>query len=258
MSISQKRRVVVIDDEPLALNEISYLLTTYHPDLEIVGAFENTADALRLIMSDQVEGVFLDIAFNFLENGERKGLDFARRISLLPNAPWIIFVTCYPEHALEAIEFRPFGYITKPIDELKLAEAIKRIPPSPLQTTLPNPLRRKVRCRKVIQDNVGHIERPLFDRFLEPDDVLYIQANGSVHLCNGEVLKDVDVKLSDWLTFNWPDFIQIHRQTIVNLKFVSGYCKDARLLIFKDHSDSLDIGDTYFPGLKEALGFCGG
>lgn len=257
MSISQKRRVVVIEDEPLALNEIIYLLTTYHPDLEIVGAFENTADALQRITSGQVDGVFLDIAFDFIENGERKGLDFARRLSLLPNAPWIIFVTGDPKHALEAIEFRPFGYITKPIDELKLAETINKLPPLPTPPR-PNPLRRKVRCRKVIQDDVGHIERPLFDRFLEPDDVLYIQANGSVHLCNGEVLKDVDIKLSDWLTFNWPGFIQIHRQTIVNLKFVSGYCKDARLLIFKDHSDSLDIGDTYFPGLKEALGFCGG
>lgn len=79
-----------------------------------------------------------------------------------------------------------------------------------------------------------------------------------VHLLNGSVLDDVNIRLNQWLTdFELPCFAQIRRNILVNLKHVSGFRPDtgrtdAHLLLFKDNPDELPIGANYFAEFKAA------
>ncbi|SJM90686.1 hypothetical protein CRENPOLYSF2_1790004 [Crenothrix polyspora] len=271
MTENPKRRVVIVDDNLQSRNELNYLIKTYHPDLEVIGDFEDTASALPMIESGQAEGVFLDI--NFEEKGKTLGLELAKRISRLPNAPWIVFVTGYPENAEEAIEFRPFGFITKkPIDDLKLAAAIAKVrevfPIIPPPYFSPAPPVHSIEIRyktfKATNKKTGNlVESEFITRYLVPKEIKYVQSNQGintvkVYLVNGEVLDYVTLRLNQWLDFQLPCFVQISKNTIVHLKYVSGYKIDssrfdAHLITFRDDPTELAIGSTFFTVFRDAL-----
>lgn len=261
------RPVVIIDDEITMRDELHYVLKIYHPDLEVIGSFDDPAPASPLIEAGNVEGVFLDI--NFEEKGKRLGLEFANRISRLPHAPWIIFITAYPENVFEAIPVRPFGFITKPIDHFMLETALDKvrrdITITPLIST--TPVQKIEVHHKVakLNDNSeeGLIKHEFITRFLAPAEIRYIQSIQGVnavtaYLVNGEILNNVTLPLNQWLNFNLPCLIKIKNNTIVNLTHASGYKLDSsrfyqHLLTLIGTPTELPIGATFFDALKEAL-----
>lgn len=259
----RKFSVVIVDDRSLARKRLKRLLHENHPDMDVVAEFENIESAWEKIAVSGVDGVFLDI--NFEQQGETAGLALARRINLLKAAPWIIFVTGYPEHAVVAHDFRPFGYILKPIDEAKLEKALNKVrEPAPI---IRPPIRIEVRHKVLRLGENGEVERLFLTRFLVADEILYIQSqNGinavKVYLVNGEVLDDVSIRLNRWLTdYDLPCFVQVHRSAIVNLKYVGGFKADLEkaesyLLTFKENPIELSVGATFFAAFKEAIRRC--
>lgn len=111
-------RVLIVDDEPRARQALRRLLAD-HSNVEVVGESEAIPDTLNLIASTHPDVVFLDIAlngsngFDVLSNSERP--------------PKVVFVTAYPQHAVEAFSVAAIDYILKPVDEERLAETIERI-----------------------------------------------------------------------------------------------------------------------------------
>jgi two-component system LytT family response regulator/two-component system response regulator LytT len=61
----KKMRIMVVEDRPLARDELKYLLSL-HPDVEIADEFEDTASAWPLIEAGNIDGVFLDIDIRHL------------------------------------------------------------------------------------------------------------------------------------------------------------------------------------------------
>ncbi|MEQ1638457.1 MAG: LytTR family DNA-binding domain-containing protein [Methylococcales bacterium] len=263
METNPKRRVVIVDDNPVAISALNDLLRENHPDLDVADSFENAISALPVIESGKVEGVFLDI--NFEQQGKTLGLELADHFSQLPHAPWVIFVTGYSEHAPEVIDLDllNYGFIVKPINELKLAAAINRVIKK-WPRTPPNSI--EVHYPVFIPSESGSgsiVERVFTTRFLVPKEIKYVQSNQGVntvkvYLLNGEVLDHVTLRLNQWLNFNLPCFVQISKNTIVHLKYVNGFKLnpsrfDAHLLTFRDNSTELPIGNAYFAALKETL-----
>lgn len=259
MTENAKRRVVIVDDSLQTHDELNYLIKKYHPDLEVVGDFEDPILAMPIVESSQVEAVFLDI--NFEQQGKTLGLELAKHISRLPKAPWIIFVTGHPELEGPDIPRRPFGFITKPITAIKLARAINEIPIPPSERSLPpEPIIVHYQIIKIID---GKVVREFRTRFLAPKEIKYVQSNQGintvkVYLVNGEVLDYVTLRLNKWLDFKLPCFVQISKFAIVHLKYVSGYRSDPsrfdeHLLTFSDDPTELPIGKTYFKAFRDAL-----
>ncbi len=258
------RRVVIIDDDPVDRDELQDELSAY-PNLELVGSFDDPDLALPLIKAGEVEGVFLDI--DFLERGPRLGLKFAEYISRLPSSPWIIFITEHSEEDILrwVIWLRPFGFINKPINRLMLETALKMVDKD--FTVQPQALVSIIEVRyhefRAPPDGNAIAEKVFITRFLAPKEIKYIQSNQGVntikvYLVNGEALDHVTLRLNQWLNFNLPCFVQISRNTVVNLKYVSGFEADtsrfdAYLLKFRDCPLELPIGQVYFPAFREAL-----
>jgi DNA-binding LytR/AlgR family response regulator len=90
----KKMRVMIVEDRPLARDELKYLLSL-HPDVEVIAECEDTASAWPLIEAGHIDGVFLDIDIE--TEGTRAGLDLAYRIDRLafPRIPWLVFTTGY-------------------------------------------------------------------------------------------------------------------------------------------------------------------
>ena len=113
-------RAVVVDDEQLARDELSYLLGQMG-GVEIVGQAGNGLEALTAIDRLRPEVVFLDVQMPGLT-----GFEVARRLLEAPVTTHIIFVTAFDQHAIEAFEVNAVDYLLKPVEQARLELAVYR------------------------------------------------------------------------------------------------------------------------------------
>lgn len=99
-------RCCVVDDEPLARDLIaSYIEKT--PFMELAGKFSSAQEAVKTILEDDIDVVFLDIHMPQLN-----GMEFAR---ILPPTCRIVFTTAYANYAIEGFKVNALDYLMKPV-----------------------------------------------------------------------------------------------------------------------------------------------
>jgi two-component system LytT family response regulator/two-component system response regulator LytT len=113
-------RTVLVDDEQLARDELSYLLSQID-GIEVVGQAGDGVEALATIKRVQPDVVFLDIQMPGLT-----GFEVARRMIDDQLSSHIIFVTAFDQHAIEAFEVNAVDYLLKPVDPIRLETALQR------------------------------------------------------------------------------------------------------------------------------------
>ena len=112
---------VVVDDEPLARDELSFLLRDF-PEVEVIATGSNGLEAVELIRKLEPEVVFLDVHMPGLD-----GMGVVRRLREMGlDLPRFIFVTAYDQYAVEAFRLEAMDYLLKPVDKGRLAESIER------------------------------------------------------------------------------------------------------------------------------------
>lgn len=110
-------KCIIIDDEPLAREGLANMLAGIG-SVELLDCFSNAIDANHFLQSNNVELMFLDI-----EMASLNGLEFAK--SLLYK-PLIIFITAYPQYALESFEVDAIDYLVKPVRIERLLRAVNK------------------------------------------------------------------------------------------------------------------------------------
>ncbi len=193
-------RVLAVDDEPPALDELAYLLRADARVREVVTAGD-ALSALRVLEDDRLDGVFLDIRMPGLT-----GLELARVLGRFADPPPVVFVTAYDGAAVEAFSLRAVDYLLKPVRAERLAEAVGRVVGT--RTTV-----------ETAPDEPGTIAVELggVTRFLQIRDVLYVEAQGDyarLHTAGGSHL--VRVPLAS-LEERWAaaGFVRVHRSYLV-------------------------------------------
>jgi two-component system LytT family response regulator len=120
-------KAILIDDERLARKELRRLLEA-HPTIEILAEAANIAEALAAIQTHNPTLLFLDIQ---MPGGT--GFDLLEQLNTTPD---VIFTTAYDAFALQAFEVSALDFLLKPVSELRLAQALAKLPPptaAPLQ-----------------------------------------------------------------------------------------------------------------------------
>jgi two-component system response regulator LytT len=112
---------ILVDDEPLAREELLFLLEA-NPDIRVVGQAKNGLEALELVKKTRPQLMFLDIQMPGLDGLQTIDRLIAKKISL----PKIIFVTAYDHYALKAFDLNAVDYVLKPIDKHRLDKAISK------------------------------------------------------------------------------------------------------------------------------------
>lgn len=112
---------VVVDDELLARNELSFLLKDF-PEIEIIGTADNGLEAVEMIRNLEPDLVFLDVQMPGLD-----GLGVIRKLreEEIP-LPYFVLATAYDQYALEAFRLEAMDYLLKPVDKDRLAETVER------------------------------------------------------------------------------------------------------------------------------------
>lgn len=113
-------RVILVDDEKLALEELNYLLGQYK-DVEVIGCFTNPVEALGQIILKKPDIAFLDIEMPVMN-----GLNLAKEIAGAVSHTDVVFVTAFDGYALDAFEVNAVDYVVKPVMEERLEKTIQR------------------------------------------------------------------------------------------------------------------------------------
>lgn len=112
-------RALLVDDEELARRGLRVRLERAG-DIAVIGECANGRDAIAAIGRLAPEVVFLDV-----QMPEVSGFDVIEAIGP-EHAPHIIFVTAYDQYAVRAFDVHALDYLLKPIDDERLAQALRR------------------------------------------------------------------------------------------------------------------------------------
>ena len=129
-------RCLLVDDEPPALDELSYLLSAFE-DVTVAGTASSASQALEEIARLRPDVVFQDIqmpgatGFHVLEHAMEN-----------PHPPLFVFATAYDQYAIRAFEDNAVDYLLKPVSRERLSKCLDRLrcllrrPTSPGQPNL--------------------------------------------------------------------------------------------------------------------------
>jgi DNA-binding LytR/AlgR family response regulator len=203
-------RVLVVDDERPALDELAYLLAR-DPRVGEVVTSDSATEGLRILREHDVDVVFLDIQMPGLT-----GLELAQVLARFRTPPPIVFVTAHEEHAVDAFDLQAVDYVLKPVRADRLAEAVRRVVEGG-ERSAPS------------QDSQVPVERGGVIRFLNRSDITHVVAQGDyarLHTAEGSHL--VRTPLST-LEEEWASagFVRIHRSLLVSLAHVREVRTDA-------------------------------
>jgi two-component system, LytTR family, response regulator LytT len=112
---------IIVDDEQLASEELSYLLRDF-PEIDILAVGGNGLEAVSLIETLEPDLVFLDVQMPGID-----GLSVIRKLreKEIP-LPYFILATAYDQYAIEAFALEAMDYVLKPVDKERLAITIER------------------------------------------------------------------------------------------------------------------------------------
>jgi two-component system response regulator LytT len=113
---------LIIDDEPLARQELLYLLQSAE-GVEVVAQGSNGIEAVELVRAHKPDVVFLDV--------QMPGLDgFAvlkKLIDKKMGLPQIVFATAFDQYAVRAFEVNAVDYLLKPFDRKRVLKTIEKV-----------------------------------------------------------------------------------------------------------------------------------
>ena len=231
-------RVIAIDDEPLALQQLTAYIGKV-PFLELVAQCESAIEAVDVLNREPVDAIFCDINMPDLN-----GLDFVKSLSV---PPLVVFTTAYSEYAVEGFRVNAVDYLLKPFglqDFMRAANRIRERKEERGERSEKRGERREERGERKEEDFI----------FVKTDyrivkvtiaDIRYVEGMSEylkLHLDSQPkpvitllAMKSLEEKLP-------TNFMRIHRSYIVNLDKIVEVNKNRVIL---DNDTNLPIGDSY-------------
>ncbi|MFF5257429.1 LytR/AlgR family response regulator transcription factor [Actinomadura viridis] len=211
-------RVLAIDDEVPALEELAYLLRA-DPRIERVLCAGEAAGALRdlsriLVAGERLDAVFLDIRMPGLD-----GLDFTRLLTGFAAPPHVVFVTAYDDCAVTAYELGALDYLLKPVRPERLSEAVRRVGEAARRRAAGGDEPQD----RAEEDEMVPVELAGRTRLVSRRSVTHVEAHGDyvrLHTEDGSFLVRMPLAV---LARRWQSagFIRIHRSTLVASAHIS-------------------------------------
>lgn len=212
-------KILVIDDEPDALEVLEWKLKKYCDDVSVVTC-SSPKKALEMMSSINPHIVFLDI-----QMPEMDGFSFLREVS--ERNFEVIFTTAFEEFALKAIKENALSYLLKPVDRYELIDAVGKARKNLYRDNLALKMDALLYSMKPSVQKIN-ISADGKIYFLEPHDVVMLQSDKSyttIYLVSkqkivvSKTLKEVEKK------FHANTFYRVHNSYLINLEHVKEYMK---------------------------------
>ena len=124
-------RVLAIDDEPLALQQLTAYIQKI-PFLSLEGQCQSAIEAKEILNRENIDAIFCDINMPDLN-----GMEFVKSLA---SPPLIVFTTAYSEYAVEGFQVNAVDYLLKPFGLSSALPTACRNASQPQRLQWPSPL----------------------------------------------------------------------------------------------------------------------
>lgn len=221
---------LIVDDVKLSRDGLGALIHTYFPEAAIVGSVPSVEEARKILKSETVDLLFLDIQ---LQDGI--GFDILDDVSFDTK---VIFITAYEKYAIDAIRKGAFDYLLKPVNVVELKNCIQRIREV---KTLENEHNKKEHIPEeflVFQDKIGISSMEGID-YMDTHEIRYLKADGKYTVVCTREHTFTSSKNLKMFEFVLPEqsFMRVHHSYLVNISEIRRFKKDDAMLILKDGTE---------------------
>ncbi len=195
-------KILLLEDEEYIRAFLCKVLNEI-PGITEVFAASNGEDAISWARDNQPQILLLDIE---LGEGSANGLDVAKEIITFNKDACIVFITGYPQYAIESFEVHPYSYVLKPINISRFKALIAEIID-------------KIEDRSKLDSDILAIKTRDESLHINKDDIYFIEAHRHktfIHTQSG--LVEARRSLDELETILGKNFLRLHRSYIVNLK----------------------------------------
>lgn len=246
--MTQKLKCLIVEDEKPAQKVLRKLIEE-HPNLTFEGVCDNAIEASKLLDSQKIDLMFLDIELK----GSIDGLDFLRiRKNYIP---FVIVTTVRSERAIEGFELDVTHFVEKPLTPEKFKKAVQKalnLANIVLETPSPNPpeeltpsyilikivnSRNENLTKKILHDDIVYAETDVNKKgFLK----IWVVQNNQCFVTSSYILDDFEGK---------SPLMRIHRSYVINTNHIDLVCRADKYLYLKS-GIKVDIGEKYIYNLK--------
>jgi two-component system response regulator AlgR len=238
-------RVLIVDDEPPARERLR-LMVAEAGEFEVAGEAGHGEQAIDLVDKLTPDIVLLDVRMPGID-----GLEVARHLATLPEPPAIIFTTAFDEYALQAFDSEAVAYLLKPIRAEKLRAALAKA----ARLTRPQLQQMAAAAREPAHRlHIGVRGRDGL-KLIPIEEVFYFHADQkytTVKHLKGEDLIDDSLKVLEEEFA--ASFVRIHRNALVNTKYLERIARDAsgqHFVHLRGFPDALEVSRRMAGDLKD-------
>ncbi|SHE79773.1 LytR/AlgR family response regulator transcription factor [Clostridium fallax] len=236
-------KVVIIDDEKIAIDELEYVLTQ-HEEVEVIGKYTSAKTAIDDMNELNPDVVFLDISMP-----DFNGFIAAEQIKEISEDINVVFVTAYDKYATKAFEIEAKDYILKPFSKNRIEMTLDRL----LEKENNKSIGRIKKVNKIpVKKNNSLILIDLYKilYFVLKDGNTYIITKDEEYIIE-ETFYQIIKRVEDF------NFIRCHRNYIVNLDYVTKilpYVNSTYLIKVKGNDEDIPVSRSYSKNVKKAFG----
>lgn len=227
--LSAQKKVLIIDDDPDAIENLKKLLSG-HSGFRVVDSITDPNLVIASVKQHKPDLIFLDI-----QMPGKDGFDVLRDLLAEDLQTEVIFVTAYDKFAIDAIRFSALDYLLKPVSPYDLQNALMRF-----MGKARNP-NSAASMQTLLEKTILHANKLKFDThtgffMLSPENIVYIQADWNY----SEVFMS-DTK-SELVTMNIGKlegmlpkhlFYRISRSVIINVSYLVRVIRKKRAAILE-------------------------
>ncbi len=229
-ALLNKYNCIIVEDEPFS-QEITTDYISNCPELNLVKVCNNALEANSLLLHQDIDLIFLDINMPHIN-----GIDWWKSLNV---APQVIFITAYPEYAIDGFDLNAVDYLLKPFSFERFLQAVNKF------------LKSKTAMANSTADNSIMIKSEKKYYPVKFSEIHYLEANGDYV----KIIRENDSLLLHDTLKNFHQqlpqhqFIRVHRSFVVNISKIS-FIEGNQIAIAEKR---IPITESYREALKKAI-----
>jgi two-component system LytT family response regulator len=246
------KRVLIIDDEPLARMVVQEYLQAFTTDIQVLQECGDGFEGIKAIMQHQPDLIFLDVQMPKINGFEM--------LELVEQPPQVIFTTAFDEYAIKAFETHAVDYLLKPFSRERFNKAIEKYlsqsgsKPSakPTEALLEAAAQSPAQHERIVVKTGTKV------KIIPVHDIEYLAADDdyvSIFTPEGSFLKNKTMNFFEQM-LDPRQFARVHRSYIVSVAQITRidpYEKDAHLAVLKSGA-RIPVSKAGYVKLRQVLG----
>ena len=223
-------RTIIIDNDKESVEYLKSLMNKLN-DFEILGTFSNPFEALKTVISEDIQVIFIELNIPGFD-----GFEFIRN---LPEDIQVVVISNVKEYAIEAFELEVLDYLIKPLSQSRFLKTISRL--------------YKINNSSTSATERSHAYVKVDKKLVKiyHDQILFVESVGDYIkiVCKGEVFVSNNTLKKFTSELPIDDFMRVHRSYTISIKRVTALEGN----IIEIGSNKIPVGRQYLADTRSSI-----